>query len=587
MLANVGSEKRKCVVISRRNLLELFALAGGAAALPSAVLAAGAATDLLYDPARFGNLSLLQIGDTHAQLTPTYYREASVNIGLGAEADQPPFLVGEHLLEYYRVIPNSRRAYALSPGNFSELAHLFGATGGYACLATVIKRLRVSRPESLLLDCGNSFQGSGPALWSRASDMVAATRLLGVDAMTGSREFSIGSERLAEIFLSELNGRTTFVAHNAPDHTPDRQSTQPYAIYFVAGVPVGVIGQAFHHPGRFGSGSADPVRSAVVNEEKLQLAVDAVRGKGCRLVVLLSQAGLAADIKMASRMRGIDVVFSGRSHDPLPAPILVKNQSGQTLISSVGAYGKFCGLLDLEVRDGVLRDYRFRLIPIYANLIPPDPEMDALIKKYRVPFSRQLDVKLADNEGLLYRRGNFCSTTDQLILNAMLAARNVEIAFTPGFRWGTTILPGEPITVERLLQQTAVWDSGMRVETLSGQAVRQRLEHWLDEVFHPDPYMRSGEDMVRVAGLQYRCNPLERLGHRVSEVLVGGKPVKDNENYRTISWGLPGGGASENEPIWTVVADYLKQIKTVPSLSLVPPLVDGVEGNRGMFNRDY
>lgn len=570
-------------MISRRSFLEYLALAGGAAALQQAIPSAHAATERIYDPQRFGNLSLLQIGDTHAQLTPTYYREAAVNIGLGAEANQPPFLVAEHLLERYRVVPQTLRAHALSPGHFEELAGIYGPTGGYAYLATVIKQLRASRPDSLLLDCGDSFQGSGPALWSRASDMVAATRLLGVDAMSGGGEYSLGADRLAEIFLGELRGKTAFLAHNAPEDRAARQAARPYAVYFLAGVPVGVIGHAFPYGELFGERAAHPEWAIGVDEAQLQLTVQAVRAKGVRLVVLISQAGLAADIKLASRVRGIDVIFSGRSHDPLPEPIVVPNASGRTLVSSVGAYGKFCGVLDLELKDGSLRDYRFHLIPIFSNLIAPDPEMDALIRKYRVPFGRQLDIKLADNEALLYRRGNFCSSTDQLILNAMLAARDAQIAFTPGYRWGTTILPGQTITVERLLEQTAVWDSGMRVETLSGQAIRQRLEGWLEDAFNPDPYLRSGEDMVRAAGLSYRCNPAAAYGSRVREVQVRGKPLLDRGSYRAVSWGLPGSVPSENEPIWTVVADYLKQIKTVRPLVLSKPLVDGIEGNRGFF----
>lgn len=570
-------------MISRRSFLEYLALAGGAAALQRSIPAANAATERIYDPQRFGNLSLLQIGDTHAQLTPTHYREAAVNIGLGAEANKPPFLVAEHLLERYRVIPETLRAHALSPGHFAELAGIYGPTGGYAYLATVIKQLRTSRPDSLLLDCGDSFQGSGPALWSRASDMVAATRLLGVDAMSGGGEYSLGADRLAEIFLGELHGKTAFLAHNAPEDPAARQAARPYAVYFLAGVPVGVIGHAFPYGERFGERTAHPEWAIGVDEAQLQSAVDAVRAKGVRLVVLISQAGLAADIKLASRVQGIDVVFSGRSHDPLPEPIVVPNASGRTLITSVGAYGKFCGVLDLELKDGSLRDFRFNLIPIFANLIAPDLEMDALIRKYRVPFGRQLDTKLADSETLLYRRGNFCSSTDQLILNAMLAARDAQIAFTPGYRWGTTILPGETITVERLLEQTAVWDSGMRVETLSGQAIRQRLEGWLEDAFNPDPYLRSGEDMVRAAGLSYRCDPAAAYGSRVREVRVRGKPLLDRGSYRTVSWGLPGSVPSENEPIWTVVADYLKQIKTVRPQVLSKPVVEGIEGNRGFF----
>lgn len=570
-------------MISRRKFIEALALGGGAMALGRSMSSADAA-DLLYDPSPFGNLSLLQIGDMHAQLAPTHYRAASSNIGLGLEANQPPFLVAEHLLERYRVVPNSRRAHLLSPGNFAEMASLFGPTGGYAHLATVIKNLRASRPESLLLDCGDSFQGSGPALWSRASDMVAATRLLGVDAMTAAGELSLGDNRLAEIFLDELRGRTAFLGYNIPASHGAAWSAQPYTFYFVAGVPVGLIGQAFLHAESFAERTAFPERPVGVDELKLQETVDTVKAKGARLVVLLSQAGLAADMKIAARIQGVDVILSGRSHDPLPEPIVIGNAAGRTLISSVGGYGKFVGVLDLDVREGVLRDYRYRLIPIFSRVIPPDREMEVLVAKYSAPFAKAIDVKLADNEALLYRRGNFGSTTDQLLLDAMRATRHAEIAFTPGYRWGSTILPGEPITVGRLLEQTAKWDSGMRVETLSGAAIRQRLEDSLDEVFNPDPYQRSGEDVVRVSGLNYRCDLSSAKGRRVREVVVGDKPLRDTGRYRTASWGLPGSVPTENEPIWTAVAEYLKHIGTVRARDVMKPLVEGAHANRGMFD---
>ena len=570
-------------MISRRAFLEMLAATGGAMALPGAVSTSHAA-DLLYDPPRFGNLSVLQIGDTHAQLLPTYYREASVNIGLGQEADQPPFLVGESLLERYRVMPSTRQAYALVHSNFRDLAEVYGRTGGYAQLATVIKQLRGSRPDALLLDCGDSFQGSGTALWSHGADMAAASNLLGVDAMTGSTEFSLGTTRLAELFWQEMQARSAFLAYNVQKKGDAESPAKPFAIYFVGGTPVGVIGQASPQSGRYGASPVSEAFDFAIDEARLQSTVDAVRGRGAKLVIVLSQAGVPIDLKLASRVRGIDVFMSGHSHDPLPAPIVVKSPSGSTLVSSVGAYGKFCGVLDLDIQGGRIRDYRFRLIPIFSNLIPPDAEMAALVAQHRAPFLPQLETKLADNEMLLFRRGNFYSSTDHLILSAMLAERNAEIAFTPGFRCGTTLLPGEPITLERVLEQVAMGRSGLHVEAMSGERIRQNMEVWLDEVFNPDPYLRSGEDMVRIAGLSYRCNPAAAAGARISEILVRGKPIKDKTYYKTVSWGLPGQEVTDPVPIWSVVADYLKQIKTVVPFVPVLPKIDGVAGNRGQFD---
>lgn len=541
---------------------------------------------MMYDPPRFGNLSLLQIGDTHAQLLPTFYRESSFHPGLHDEENRPPFLAGEFFLEYYGILPHTLRAHAYSALNFTDLAALYGRTGGYAHLATVIKRLKSSRPDSLLLDCGDGFQGSATALWTQAADMVEATRLLGVDAMTGGTEFALGAERLKEIFAKELHGKTAFLAQNLSSANNSPVPARPHAIYFVAGVPVGVVGLAFPHAGRFGTRSTDGDWRFGIDEQRLQLSVDTVRGRGAKVVVLLSHAGLPVDLKLASRVRGIDVVFSGQSHDPLPEPIVIRHGAGRTLVSSVGAYGKFCGVLDLDLRNGRIRDYSFRLIPIFANLVPPDREMADLVTKVRAPFLPRLSVKLADNEALLYRRGTFYSPVDQLILDAMLAARNVEIAFSPGFRWGTTVVPGETITVERLLEQMAIPDAGLRIESLTGALIRQRLESWLDEVFNADPYQRSGDDMVRVGGMTYRCDVNASPGSRVREILVRGKPLSDTGVYRVASWGMSGDAVPESEPFWTVVADYLRQLGTVKPRPPIRPVVDGLAGNRGVFETD-
>ena len=573
-------------MISRRAFLEMLAAAGGAAALRGSVSSAEAAAEMMYDPPRFGNLSLLQIGDTHAQLLPTFYRETSFYPGLNGEENRPPFLTGEFFLEYYGILPDTLKAHALSGLNFSNLAELYGRTGGYAHLATVVKRLRNSRPDSLLLDCGDSFRGSGTALMAGSADMVQATRLLGVDAMTGDSEFELGSERLIEIFSRDLHGKTALLAHNIQSDSGFVAPVRPYVIYFVAGVPVGVIGQTGSNVRQFGAKVASGDWHFGIDEERLQSTVNAARARGAKLIVLLSHAGLMVDLKLASRVRGIDVVLSGQSHDPLPEPLLVRNGAARTLVSSVGAYGKFCGVLDLDLRNGRLRDYSFRLIPIFSNMVPPDREMSELIANVRAPFVKQLDVKLVDNEALLYRRGAFFSSFDQLILDAMLASSDVEIAFTPGVRWGTTLVPGEVITVDRLLEQMALLDAGVQIESMSGKAIRESMEKWLDEVFNPDPYLRSGEDMIRVGGMTYRADLKAPRGGRIKEILVRGKALSETASYRTARWGMSSASNAEGKAFWPVLADYLRQQGTVRPIAIVRPVIDGLVGNRGVFETD-
>jgi sulfur-oxidizing protein SoxB len=569
---------------SRREFLQMLAVASGATAASGLPLSAEAATSMMYDPPRFGNLSLLQIGDTHAQMLPAHVREASFYMGAGEFANHPPYLVGEDFCEHYRVMPQSLRAHAMTHLYFEDLAQVFGTTGGYAHIATVIRMLRASRPESLLFDCGDSWLGSGLALRTRGKPLAEATRLLGVDAMTGDWEFALGSDRLNELIAGELKGRTAFLGQNVQAAKAlAKVPTQPYQIFFVGGTPVGVIGEAYPHIGTAGGRAFARDLDLGIDEEHLQDTVDAVRAKGGRVIVLLSHAGLLADAKLAERVAGIDVILSGHSHDALPEPMIVRGRGKRVLIASVGSHGKFVGVMDLDVRDGRVRDYQFKLIPVFSRLVEPDAAMADLIAKAREPWREEFEKPLAKSDALLYRRHSFMGSVDQMVLQALLAARDAQIAFGPGYRWGSTILPGETMTFERILDLLAIPDAAVRVETLTGEVIRAKLEGWLDAVFNPDPYRQTGEDMVRALGLTYACDPAATAGKRVTEVRVAGAPIDPAKRYRVVSWGLDAAANDgENVPVWQVVTDYLKRQGVVRAVALQLPAIAGTRENRGV-----
>jgi S-sulfosulfanyl-L-cysteine sulfohydrolase len=558
--------------LQRRDFLQALILgaAAGASLRPGRSEAQAAAA--LYDLAPFGNVSLLHITDVHAQLLPVYFREPSANFGNG----QVPHLVGEHLLRHFGIQPGSQAAYAFSHVDFERLAARYGKLGGYAHLATLVKRLRASRPHALLLDGGDSWQGSATALWTRGSDMIGAQKRLGVDLMTAHWEFTYGAERVLQAIKIEL-GPIELLAQNV--RTTDFEETvfKPYALRVLNGVRVAIIGQAFPYTPIANPRHLVPEWTFGIQEGRLQNIVDETRAKGARAVLLLSHNGMDVDLKLASRVRGIDAILGGHTHDAVPAPVRV----GKTLVTNAGSNGKFIGVLDLQVEGAGIADYRYRLLPVFANLLPADSAMASYVAEVRKPFQQKLAEKLAVSEGLLYRRGNFNGSFDELILEALAAEKNAEIAFSPGFRWGTTLLPGETITLEHLMEQTAITYPFTTVNELTGSQIKTILEDVADNVFHPDPYLQQGGDMVRVGGMTYAIAPQAKIGARISEMRIGGRQMQAEKRYKVAGWAPVAEGAS-GEPVWEVVSRYLRRKKTVAPRQVNRPRLLGVKDNPGL-----
>ncbi|MCX7273852.1 MAG: thiosulfohydrolase SoxB [Burkholderiales bacterium] len=567
--------------MDRREFLQVLALAqAGGLALdsPAALAADGQA---MYDLPRFGNVHLLHFTDCHAQLMPIHFREPSVNLGVAQSIGRPPHLVGEHLLKAFGIAPGSAQAHAFTFLDFEAAARTYGKVGGFAHLATLVRRLRAGRPGALLLDGGDTWQGSATALWTRAQDMVDATRLLGVDMMTAHWEFTYGADRVKEIIGRDFKGNIEFLAQNVKTTDFEDPVFSPYSLREMNGVRLAVIGQAFPY-----TPIANPRHfmadwSFGIQDERLQTLVDEVRAKGAQVVVLLSHNGMDVDLKLASRVTGIDAILGGHTHDGVPAPIVVANRSGRTLVTNAGSNGKFLGVLDFEVIQGRIADYRYRLLPVFSNLLPADPAMQTLIDRVRAPYRARLEEKLAVTEGLLYRRGNFNGSFDQLIVDALLEVKGAQIAFSPGFRWGTTVLPGQAITREHLMDQTAITYPQTTVTDMTGEFVKTVLEDVADNLFNPDPYYQQGGDMVRVGGLTYTCDPAARAGSRISDMRLAGRPIEADRTYKVAGWAPVAEGA-RGEPIWAVVETWLRSHPSVAPRRLNQPRLLGVQGNPGI-----
>ena len=570
--------------LSRREFLRLLAIAsaGGLALDSTQALAQKGG---LYNLPKFGNARLLHFTDCHAQLMPSYFREPSVNIGVSAGLNRAPHLVGEQLLREFGIRPGTREAHAFTFLDFTRAAQAYGKIGGFAHLATLVKRLRSEQPASLLLDGGDSWQGSATALWSKGADMIAASRLLGVDIMTAHWEFTYGADRVKEAVEKDLAGKIEFLAQNVRTSDFNDPVFKPYTIRELGGASVAVIGQAFPYTPIANPRWMVPDWTFGIEEERLQSLVDEVRAKGAQAVILLSHNGMDVDLKLASRVSGIDVILGGHTHDGVPAPVAVANPKGTTLVTNAGSNGKFLAVLDLDVRAGKLADVRYRLLPVFSRLLPADADMSALIERIRAPHKAKLEERLATTEGLLYRRGNFNGSFDQVILDALISQKDAPIAFSPGFRWGTSILPGQVITNEHLMDQTAITYPNVTVNELTGEAIKAILEDIGDNLFNPDPYYQQGGDMVRVGGLTYACDPLAKMGSRISDMRLAGKPIAADKTYKVAGWApvAEGGGAGNTgDPVWEVVGRHLRDRKVIRPPKLNLPRLAGVKGNRGI-----
>jgi sulfur-oxidizing protein SoxB len=584
--------------ISRREFVKLLGMAGAAGMLPSSAFAARRAPSDLYEVPRFGNLTLLHITDTHAQLNPVYFREPNVNLGVGDALGKAPHVVGEAFLKHFGVEPGGIEAHAFTFLDFPDAAAKFGKVGGFAHLKALVDRIRAERGDgnSLLLDGGDTWQGSGTAYWTRGMDMVGACNLLGVDVMTGHWEFTYLDEEVIKN-VGEFKGE--FVAQNVKvreealfdyrfeDFEDFDEDTglafKPYTVKEVGGVKVAVVGQAFPYtpianPQRF-----IPDWTFGIQDERMQEIVDQVRADETPdLVVVLSHNGMDVDLKMASRVTGVDVVLGGHTHDGMPAPSIVENAGGKTLVTNAGSNGKFLGVMDLDVREGKLRDFRYRLLPVFSNLLEPDAGMVKYIEEVRAPHKEKLEERLAKAEEALFRRGNFNGTFDQVICDALRKVHDAQISLSPGFRWGTSVLPGQDITMDHVMDQTCITYPETYRREMKGSEIKAILEDVCDNLFNPDPYVQQGGDMVRVGGLDYVCDPKETIGNRISEMtLDDGTGIEADKSYTVAGWATVG-AKSPGEPIWETVAKYLRDVKTVKLDKLNTPVLKGVEKNPGI-----
>jgi S-sulfosulfanyl-L-cysteine sulfohydrolase len=550
-------------MISRRDFLQATvaasAIVGGSGVGAWAQIAARQqlTQDQLLDFDTFGNVTLVHVTDIHGQLKPVWFREPEINLGVGEVKGLPPHVTGQDFLKLYNIEPGTPEAYALTYNDFDALARGYGKMGGLDRVATVVKSIRAARPDALLLDGGDTWHGSYTVLKTGAQDMVDAMNQLGVEAMTSHWEFTLGIDRVTEIVDSLP---FPFLGANIFDAEWDEPAYEPYKMFERGGVQVAVIGQAFPYMPIANPGWMFPDLSFGIREERIAEMVAEVRAKGAGLVVLLSHNGFDVDRKLAGRVPGIDVILTGHTHDALPEPVMV----GQTLVIASGSNGKFVTRLDLDVREGQLMGFRHKLIPIFADVIEPDAEMAAVIDGHRAPYEAEMSEVIGQTGSVLYRRGNFNGTWDDLICNALIEEREADIALSPGFRWGPSLIADTPITREDIYAATSMSYPNAYRSEMTGEQLKIILEDVADNLFNPDPYYQQGGDMVRVGGMGYRIDVSKPQGERLSNMtmLKTGEAIDPGKTYVVAGWASVNEG-TEGPPIWDVVENWVRRQGTV------------------------
>ncbi len=543
-------------MISRREFMQasaaLAAIYGTTTPLGSLNAKQKITEDDLLGMKPFGNVTLAHLTDIHAQLMPVWFREPSINLGVGEAEGKPPHLTGEDFLKRYNIEAGSADAYALQSKDFLKLAKQYGQMGGMDRIATVLKHIRSERPNNtLFLDGGDTWHGSYTALQTKGADMVEVMNALKPDAMTGHWEFTLGEERVQEIVD---NLPFAFLGANIFNNEWEEPAFDAVKMFERGGAKIAVIGQAFPYTPIANPRWMIPNWSFGIREDEIKKQDQSARDKGANLVVLLSHNGFDVDRKVASRVKGIDVILCGHTHDAMPEPLKV----GNTLLVASGSNGKFISRLDLDVDKTGVKGFKFRLIPIFSDVITPDKDMTALVKKVRSPYEKELNRVVGQADGLLYRRGNFNGTVDDLICDALLEERDAEIALSPGFRWGPSLLPGQKITVEDIHNVCAMTYPAAYRTNMTGKQLKDIFEDVADNLFNPDPYYQQGGDMVRVGGLGYTIDPKKKIGERITNMteLKTNTPIDMKKEYVVAGWASVNKD-TQGPPIWNVIEKYL------------------------------
>lgn len=583
--------------MSRREFVYMMAMMGAAPVFANSHTRLADTTSKVedyYKLDKFGNVRIMHMTDSHAQLLPVYFREPSVNLGFFSNYGKPPHIVGEKLLHRYGIKGNKRLEYAFTQVNFEKYAKVMGRVGGFAHIKTVLNYLRdsFSKENTLLLDGGDTWQGSWTSLQTRGKDMVGAMNLLGVDVAVGHWEFTYKAQEIldnvklldAEFLANNIYVKEDALMEGSPAYDEDSGlAFKPYTIKNIGGARIAIIGQAFPY-----TTIANPKRNIPdwtfgIKQAEMQETVDLIKEEEKPdAIIVLSHNGYDVDKRMGEVVTGIDFIMGGHTHDGVPEAFPAKNKKGTTYICNAGSNGKFLNVLDLDVKNGKIKDFKFTLLPIFSDLIPADKEMADYIKKVRKPFEKDLNRAIATTDVTLFRRGNFNGSWDQIICDALCDIKGADVSFSPGFRWGTSIIPGQTITFDDLATQTAMTYPETYIKEMTGIVIKNVLEDVADNLFNKDPFLQSGGDMVRTSGISYTIDPRGTFGKRITNIrMKNGKPMEANKKYKVAGWSTVN-SVSTGEPIWETTETYLKNMKHISNLKVDTPDMIGVKGNPGI-----
>ncbi|MFN7116035.1 MAG: bifunctional metallophosphatase/5'-nucleotidase [Saprospiraceae bacterium] len=414
---------------------------------------------------------------------------------------------------------------------------VFRKTGGYAQLATYLKKERKQNPHTFVIDTGDMFQGSELSIKTTGKAMVPILNQLGYDLYLPGNWEVIYYKKAMQTLLGSLNAPKVCanMYHDLGDNKKGELIFPPYYIWHVAGVKIGFIGYTDHLVPMRQSPNYSKGIIYTKPEENLEHYVDVLRNQEqCAYVIIIAHLGLSQQIALANlpECEGVDYILGGDTHERVRTPIQCKYAK----VVEPGAFGSFVGKLELTIQNGKVIADEYALVEVNAERYKADKTVSALIANGEQPFTEDIYQVIGYSTIPLYRYFVVENPIDTLVLDALhWKLPEIDVVLSNGFRFcpprTTPDHTGNiPITNGYIYDMLPV-DSTVRTAKATGQQILNWLENELNNVFAKEASQRFGGWLIKFKGMEMSFNAFAEKGKRVQSAAIGGKPLELDKTY--------------------------------------------------------